>query len=101
MRQIFTLFLVCFVFAAQSHAQRRVLRSAEAHIANERYVEALNALQPLLEADETPAEAHLFAGIAHLNRPGGVVEAERYLDLVEAGFRLGENQSRGALEEHY
>lgn len=101
MRQIFTLFLVCFVFAAHSSAQRRVLRSAEAHIANERYVEALNALQPLLEADETPAEAHLFAGIAHLNRPGGVVEAEKYLDLAVAGLPLGEKPSRRALEAQY
>ena len=98
MRTIFTVFLMLSLFAIEGLSQRLALRTAQAHIDNERFSAAIRELQPLLSSDEVNGEAYLLSGIAYLNEPGGAQKALELLDVAIESFENSEKTSRRALE---
>jgi hypothetical protein len=101
MRTIFTVFLLLGVFAIDGFSQRRALRTAESHIENNRFSQAIRVLQPHLLDEDVNREAYLLSGIAYLSVPGGSERALELLDVAIEHYPLGKKPSRSALEARF
>lgn len=98
----FTLLAILILFFSDGlMAQRRVIRQAQTQIANERYIQAIETLQPLLRRTPVADEVYLLLGMSYLSVPGGSESALMYLEKAVELYPIERRPSQSALEARF
>jgi tetratricopeptide (TPR) repeat protein len=98
------LYLVAFLMIipfANGQAQNRVVRKAQGQINNERFIDALETLRPILSSGNIPKEVLLMAGYAYLNVSGSAEHALELLEKAALEYPFTDRPSRRAIETRF
>lgn len=95
----FLISIGCSEIMAQTPA--RLIQKAKAEIEKENYVNAVEALNPLIQKGSQNREADLLVGYCYLNIPGEEEKALYHLELASQSYPLQKNPSNNAVESHF
>ncbi|TCO07081.1 PD40 domain-containing protein [Natronoflexus pectinivorans] len=100
-RKIIVIILLLSAGYIQLDGQSRTIRQARNHIDAERYLDAIELLQPLFRGESVPDEVYLVAGIAYLNVPGGAETAMELLTTAKQNSPFERRSSQQAIESRF
>lgn len=101
MRKILILIIL---FSFNSHhifSQGRVIRQARNQFEEDRFINAIETLQPLLRSKDFNVSANLIAGMSYLNLHDGAEKALELLSAITERYPLGKKPSRETIEAHF